>query len=217
MRRWTFLVAFVLISVANASVYLASDFESKDKDSEFYTRSEGIDFIVSGGFKGAGNYSIVADLGQWNESKVWHGLDSPSGIKTSFRSSSPEYDLRVTNATNFYGTTSLSRESEVIIKEELIPERDGTLVETTKTTFTTAQIVADVRGNGDLKEDISISYPGKARTLKLKEIDFNGKNFSLQTNLSLQGEQAKKSFGVLNESERRDKVILPTEDTVMKV
>lgn len=217
MRRSLFFVSLALLQVASATVYLASDFESGDSESQFYTRSEGVDFIVSGGFKGQGNYSIVADLGGWNKSDVWHGLDSPQGIKTSFRSSTPEYDLRVTNATNFFGTSRLSRESEVIVEEEVITESNDSLVQTTETTFTKAQVETNVRGNGDLKEDISISYPGKARTLKLRELDFDGKNFSLQTNLSLSGQQIKRDFGVLNESEAFDKVILPTEDTVMRV
>ena len=62
MRRSLFLVSLALLQVASATVYLASDFESGDSESQFYTRSEGVDFIVSGGFKGQGNYSIVADL-----------------------------------------------------------------------------------------------------------------------------------------------------------
>ncbi len=198
-KVWWLIIALWIIPMALADVHLASNITTSDGEWSAY--SEGVDHKLSASSEdGPSEYVIVADLADARNSSVWHGLIS--GGKADFGARSPEYNLRVRGASDFYGTARLNRESTAEEVREIITEvPNGSLVTTTTTIYTDASIETSVRGNGQFSEDIDIAYSGRGRALKLRELDGSG-NFSLNTSLLLSGAQIKRDFGLLNESER---------------
>ena len=199
VKIWWLIIAMWIIPMALADVHLASNITTSDGEWSAY--SEGTDHKLSASSKdGPSEYVIVADLADSRNSSVWHGLISKG--KAGFGARSPEYNLRVKDASDFYGTVRLSRESTAEEVREIITEvPNGSLVTTTTTIYTDANIETSVRGDGQFWEDIDVAYAGRARALKLRELDGSG-NFSLNTSLQLSGAQIKRDFGLLNESER---------------
>ena len=111
----------------------------------------------------------------------------------------------VRDASDFYGTVRMNRESSEEITEEIVTEvPTGSLVQDISTILTDANVDASVRGDGIFAEDIDVAYTGKARAMKLRELDGSG-NFSLNTSLQLSGVQIKRGFGLLNETEMFDR------------
>jgi hypothetical protein len=198
-KVWWLIIALWIIPMALADVHLASNITTSGGSWSAY--SEGIDHKLSASSEGGpSEYVIVADLADARNSSVWHGLIS--GGKADFGARSPEYNLRVRDASDFYGTARLSRESEPEEIREIITEvPNGSLVTTTTIIHTSAAIDSSVKGNGQFSEDIEIAYAGRGRALKLRELDGTG-NFSLNTSLQLSGAKIKRDFGILNESER---------------
>ncbi len=193
------IIALWIIPIALADVHLASNITTSD--GKWVAYSEGTDHKLSASSKdGPSEYVIVADLADSRNSSVWHGLIAPG--KASFSARSPEYSLQVKDASGFYGTVRLSRESTAEEMREIITEvPNGSLVTTTTTIYTDASIETSIQGQGKFSEDIDIAYAGRGRALKLRELDGSG-NFSLNTSLLLSGAQIKRDFGILNESER---------------
>jgi len=185
--------------MALADVHLASNITTSDGAWSAY--SDGVDHKLSASSEGGpSEYVIVADLADSRNSSVWHGLIAPG--KASFSARTPEYDLRVNGASDFHGIVRLNRESTAEEVREIITEvPNGSLVTTTTTIYTDASIETSIQGNGRFSEDIEIAYAGRGRALKLRELDGTG-NFSLNTSLQLSGQQVKRDFGLLNESER---------------
>ena len=196
------IIALWIIPVALADVHLASNITTSDGAWSAY--SEGIDHKLSASSEGGpSEYVIVADLADSRNSSVWHGLIAPG--KASFSARTPEYDLRVNGASDFHGIVRLNRESTAEEVREIITEvPNGSLVTTTTTIYTDASIETSIQGQGKFSEDIDIAYAGKARALKLRELDGSG-NFSLNTSLQLSGVQIKNGFGLLNETEMFDR------------
>ncbi|HPM27006.1 MAG TPA: hypothetical protein PLD96_06675, partial [Methanothrix sp.] len=155
--------------MALADVHLASNITTSGGAWSAY--SEGIDHKLSASSEeGPSEYVIVADLADSRNSSVWHGLIS--GGRVDFGARSPEYSLRVRDASDFYGTVRLSRESEPEEIREIITEvPNGSLVTTTTIIHTSAAIDSSVKGNGQFSEDIDIAYAGRGRALKLRELD----------------------------------------------
>ncbi len=199
VKTWWLIIALWIIPAVLADVHLASNITTSDGMWSAY--SEGIDHKLSASSdSGPSEYVLVADLADSRNSSVWQGLIAPG--KASFSARSPEYDLRVKDASDFYGTVRLSRESELDEIREIITEvPNGSLVTTTTIIYTDASIETSVQGKGKFSEDIDIAYSGRGRALKLRELDGVG-NFSLNTSLRLSGQQVKRDFGLLNESER---------------
>lgn len=185
--------------MALADVHLASNITTSDGAWSAY--SDGVDHKLSASSEGGpSEYVIVADLADSRNSSVWHGLIAPG--KASFSARTPEYDLRVNGASDFHGIVRLNRESTAEEVREIITEvPNGSLVTTTTTIYTDASIETSIQGQGKFSEDIDIAYAGRGRALKLRELDGTG-NFSLNTSLQLSGQQVKRDFGLLNESER---------------
>ena len=198
-KVWWLIIALWIIPMALADVHLASNITTSGGSWSAY--SEGIDHKLSASSEGGpSEYVIVADLADARNSSVWHGLIS--GGKADFGARSPEYTLGVRGASGFYGTVRLNRESTAEEVREIITEvPNGSLVTTTTTIYTDASIETSIQGNGRFSEDIDIAYAGRGRALKLRELDGTG-NFSLNTSLQLSGQQIKRDFGILNESER---------------
>lgn len=196
--RWL-IIAMWIIPMALADVHLASNITTSDGAWSAY--SEGTDHKLSASSDGGpSEYVIVADLADSRNSSVWHGLIAPD--KASFSARSPEYSLRVKDASEFYGTVRLNRESTAEEVREIITEvPNGSLVTTTTTIYTDASIETSIQGQGEFSEDIDIAYAGRGRALKLRELGGFG-NFRLNTSLQLSGQQIKRDFGLLNESER---------------
>jgi hypothetical protein len=197
--RWL-IIALWIIPMALADVHLASNITTSDGTWSAY--SEGSDHKLSASSEGGpSEYILEADLADALSSSVRQGLIAEKNATFSARS--PEYTLRVRDASEFYGLIALSRESESEEIREIITEvPSGSLVNTTRIIHTTADIETSVRGVGSFSEDIDIANIGKkGRTLKLRELDGSG-NFSLNTSLQLSGIQIKRDFGRLNESER---------------
>ena len=199
VKVWWLIIALWIIPLALADVHLASNITTSGGSWSAY--SEGIDHKLSASSEGGpSEYVIVADLADSRNSSVWQGLIAP--VNASFVARTPEYNLRVRDASDFYGTVRLGRESTAEEVREIITEvPNGSLVTTTTTIYTDANIETSVRGDGQFWEDIDIAYAGRGRALKLRELDGSG-NFSLNTSLQLSGQQVKRDFGLLNESER---------------
>lgn len=199
VKVWWLIIALWIIPMALADVHLASNITTSGGSWSAY--SEGIDHKLSASSEGGpSEYVIVADLADSRNSSVWQGLIAP--VNASFVARTPEYSLRVRDASDFYGTVRLGRESTAEEVREIITEvPNGSLVTTTTTIYTDANIETSVRGDGQFWEDIDIAYAGRGRALKLRELDGSG-NFSLNTLLQLSGQQVKRDFGLLNESER---------------
>lgn len=197
-KVWWLIIA-LWISAALADVHLASNITTSGGSWSSY--SEGIDHKLSASSEdGPSEYVLTTDLADSRNSSVWQGLIS--GGKANFGARTPEYALRVRDASDFYGTVRLGRESTAEEVREIITEvPNGSLVTTTTTIYTDANIETSVRGDGQFWEDIDIAYAGRGRALKLRELDGSG-NFSLNTSLQLSGQQIKRDFGLLNESER---------------
>ena len=196
------IIALWIIPVALADVHLASNITTSDGAWSAY--SDGVDHKLSASSEGGpSEYVIVADLADSRNSLVWHGLIAPG--KASFSARSPEYSLRVRDASDFYGIVRMNRESSEEITEEIVTEvPTGSLKQEMSTTLTDANVETSVRGDGRFSEDIDVAYAGKARALKLRELDGSG-NFSLNTSLQLSGVQIKNGFGLLNETEMFDR------------
>lgn len=195
----TIMIIAVLLPLALADVHLASNITTSGGAWSAY--SEGTDHKLSASSDGGpSEYVLVADLADSRNSSIWQGLIAPA--KASFVARTPEYSLRVRDASDFYGTVRLGRESTAEEVREIITEvPNGSLVTTTTTIYTDANIETSVRGDGQFWEDIDIAYAGRGRALKIRELDGSG-NFSLNTSLQLSGQQVKRDFGLLNESER---------------
>lgn len=198
-KVWWLIIALWIIPLALADVHLASNITTSGGAWSAY--SEGIDHKLSASSEdGPSEYVLVADLADSRNSSIWQGLIAPG--KASFVARTPEYSLRVRDASDFYGTVRLNRESTAEEVREIITEvPNGSLVTTTTTIYTDASIETSIQGNGRFSEDIEIAYAGRGRALKLRELDGTG-NFSLNTSLQLSGQQIKRDFGLLNESER---------------
>ena len=198
-RFWIMMIIAAALPLALADVHLASNITTSDGAWSAY--SEGADHKLSASSEGGpSEYVLVADLADSRNSSVWQGLIS--GGKANFGARSPEYTLGVRGASGFYGTVRLNRESTAEEVREIITEvPNGSLVTTTTTIYTDASIETSIQGNGRFSEDIEIAYAGRGRALKLRELDGTG-NFSLNTSLQLSGQQIKRDFGLLNESER---------------
>ena len=193
--------------IALADVHFASDFETTD--GKFYAYSEGTDHKISASGTGASDYSITANLSDARNSNVWHGIKAKSG---SYTTRTPEYDLRIRDARNLYAVSAITRESTEEETEEVITEKEsGPLVTITRTVLTDASVDVSARGDGVLSEDISIAYAGKARSLKLRELDTDG-NFTLNTTLDLSGQQVFRGFSLLNETELFDRRVIMATD-----
>ena len=197
------MIIAAALPLALADVHLASNITTSDGEWSAY--SEGIDHKLSASSEGGpSEYILEADLADALSSSVRQGLIAKKNATFSARS--PEYTIRVRDASDFYGLIALSRESESEEIREIITEvPSGSLVNTTRIIHTTADIETSVRGVGSFSEDIDIATIGKkGRTLKLRELDGSG-NFSLNTSLQLSGIpgiQIKRDFGRLNESEK---------------
>ena len=198
-KVWWLIIALWIIPMALADVHLASNITTSDGEWSAY--SEGVDHKLSASSEdGPSEYILEADLADALSSSVRQGLIAQE--KASFMARSPEYTIRVRDASDFYGLVELDRESTIEETEEIVTEvPNGSLVQHIRTIFTDASIETSVRGKGKFSEDIDIAYPGKGRVLKLRELDGSG-NFSLNTSLQLSGEQIKRDFDLLNESEK---------------
>lgn len=196
--------------MALADVHLASNITTSGGVWSAY--SEGIDHKLSASSEGGqSEYVLEADLADALSSSVRQGLVAQGNA--SFSARSPEYSVRVRDASGFYGLVRLSRESTIEETEEIVTEvPNGSLVQQIQTILTDASIETSVRGKGTFAEDIDISYPGKGRSLKLRELDGSG-NFSLNTSLQLSGQQIKRGFGLLNETEMFDRRVIMAYDT----
>jgi hypothetical protein len=194
-----FVIFFLTMTVfgAQAGVQLTGNYTG---NGEFTSYSEGVSHKTEASAAGYSEYSLIVDMEDGRNSTVFQGLSATKNA--SFVATTPEYDLRIKDATNFYGTTDMGRESIISVDREVITEVDnGSLVQTTTKIATGAYVATDVSGSsGMFSEDIDIASGDKGRTLKLREIEGNG-SFSLETNLTLSGDQVKRDFGVLNETE----------------
>lgn len=208
-KVWWLIIALWIIPMALADVHLASNITTSDGEWSAY--SEGIDHKLSASSDGGpSEYVLEADLADALSSSVRQGLIAQDNA--SFSARSPEYSVRVREASGFYGLVSLSRESTIEETEEIVTEvPNGSLVQRIRTVLTDASIETSVRGKGTFAEDIDISYPGKARSLKLRDLDGSG-NFSLNTSLQLSGQQIKRDFGLLNETEMFDRRVIMATD-----
>jgi len=207
VKIWWLII--ILLPGALADVHLASNITTSGGAWSAY--SEGIDHKLSASSDGGpSEYVLEADLADALSSSVRQGLIA--GKNVSFVARSPEYTIRVRDASDFYGLVDLSRERTIEETREIITEvTNDSLVQITQTIFTDAAIETSIRGNGKFSEDIDISYPGKARSLKLRDLDGSG-NFSLNTSLQLSGQQIKRDFGLLNETEMFDRRVIMATD-----
>lgn len=195
------MIMVYLISTAGASVHLTGNYTGDGKISSY---SEGKDHRLAAGATGPSELYLQVDM-DGLDSSAFQGLNASQD--GSFVARTPEYNLRVRDASEFHGTADLSRESEIEETRELIAEYNDTLVRTTRTVLTDAAVATSIRGNGQFSEDIDITTIGKARALKLREMDGNG-SFNLTTDLTLSGVQIKRDFGLLNETEAFDRRVV---------
>ena len=206
-------ILFLLLAPALASVNLASDFVSTGENSAFSSYSEGVDHKISASAIGPVEYSMLVDAPSAGNSTVFSGINA-TNQKTvaSFMSQSPEYKVSIKDARSLYATSKLGRERTVEFEEEVITEAiNDSLVQITETVYTTSIANTVARGSGSIDEDVYMSYGGKARRLHLREFNATG-NFSLNTSMTMNGEQTMQSFQVLNEPTKAfDKVVSPVE------
>lgn len=183
-----------------ADVHLAGNYTG---DGTFSSYSEGTAHKMAAGGSGLCEYALILDLDNGRNSSAFQGLNASQDA--SFVARTPEYNLRIRDAKEFSGTADLQRESTIETTEEVITEIiNDTLVQVTTTVLTDAYVRTSIRGNGQFSEDIDITYAGKARAMKLRKLDGFG-NFSLDTTLQLSGQQVKRDFGLLNETEMFDR------------
>lgn len=195
------LIIIMLTAIGSSDVHLAGNYTG---NGEFSSYSEGIDHKLAASATGPSEYYLEVDLADAMSSSVFHGL--AANRSAAFVTRTPEYNLRVRDASDFRGTADLSRESTIETGERIITEvTNESLVQVTETVYTDAAVATSIRGSaGQFAEDIDISYAGKARALKLRELDGNG-SFNLTTDLTLSGQQIKRDFGLLNETEAFDR------------
>jgi len=200
------LLILICAAPVLADVHLAGNYTGNGMISSY---SEGTAHKLAASAEGPCELFLQVDLSDSRNSSVFQGLQAE--MEASFLARTPEYNLRVRDASDFYGTADLQRESTIETTEELITEvTNDSLVQVTETVYTDAAVDVSIKGNGQFSEDIDISYAGKARALKLRELDGSG-NFSLETDLRLSGQQVKRDFGVLSEPEALDKTIPATD------
>lgn len=200
---WLILVC---AAPALADVHLAGNYTG---DGIYSSYSGGTSHKLAAGGMGPIEHYISIDLSDSRNSSAFQGLNASQDA--FFDARTPEYSLSVRNAKDFYGTADLQRESTIETTEEIITEvTNDSLVQVTETVYSDAAVDVSITGNGNISEDIDISYAGKARALKLRELDGSG-NFSLETDLRLSGQQVKRDFGVLSEPEALDKTIPATD------
>lgn len=205
-KVWWLIIALWIIPMALADVHLAGNYTG---DGQISSYSEGTAHKLAASASGLSELFVQVDLSDSRNSSVFQGLQAER--EASFVARTPEYNLRVRDASDFYGTADLQRESTIETTEEIITEvTNDSLVQVTETMYTDAAVDVSIKGNGQFSEDIDISYAGKARALKLRELDGSG-NFSLDTTLQLSGQQVKRDFGVLSEPEALDKTIPATD------
>ena len=194
------LILVLLTTTGSADVHLAGNYTGDGSVSSY---SEGIYHKLAASAEGPCELFLQVDLSERNSS-VFQGLEAKDGA--GFVARTPEYNLRARDAKDFRGTADLSRESTVETTERIITEvTNDSLVQVIETTYTDATVAASIQGSaGQFSEDIDISYAGKARAMKLRELDGSGR-FNLTTDLTLSGQQIKRDFGRLNETEAFDR------------
>jgi hypothetical protein len=206
MRLFPIIILIALLPMAQADVHLAGNYTGNGTISSY---SEGPSHKLSASAVGPSELFLQVDLPDSLTSSAFQGLQAEKDA--SFVARTPEYTLRVRDAKDFRGTVDLSRESTIEETEEIITEANGSLKQITETTFTDTAVATFIQGSsGRFSEDIDVSYAGKARALKLRELDGSG-NFSLATDLTLSGALVKRDFGILNETEAFDKTIIATD------
>jgi len=195
------MIIILLTAIGCADVHLAGNYTGTGTVSSW---SDGPDHKLSASATGPSELYLQVDLADSKNSSVFQGLLAEQDA--AFVARTPEYTLRVRDASDFRGTADLQRESTIEVTEEIITEvSNDSLVQITETVYTDASVLTSIQGSaGQFSEDIDISYAGKARALKLRELDGSG-NFSLDTTLQLSGQQIKKGFGLLNETEAFDR------------
>ena len=201
------MIIILLTAIGCADVHLAGNYTGTGTVSSW---SDGPDHKLSASATGPSELYLQVDLADSKNSSVFQGLLAEQDA--AFVARTPEYTLRVRDASDFRGTADLQRESTIEVTEEIITEvSNDSLVQITETVYTDASVLTSIQGSaGQFSEDIDISYAGKARALKLRELDGSG-NFSLETDLRLSGQQVKRDFGVLSEPEALDKTIPATD------
>ena len=201
-KVWWLIIALWIIPLALADVHLASNITTSGGAWSAY--SEGIDHKLSASATGPSELYLQVDLADSKNSSVFQGLQAEQDA--AFVARTPEYTLRVRDASDFRGTADLQRESTIEVTEEIITEvSNDSLVQITETVHTDASVLTSIQGSaGQFSEDIDISYAGKARAMKLRELDGSGR-FNLTTDLTLSGQQIKRDFGRLNETEAFDR------------
>lgn len=215
MKTIYFIAVMLLIATASSDVYLATDFKTDNGYTSSY--SEGPDHKMSVEFNGAGEYSIVNDVTSPGNSSTWSGFNSlDNKTLASYSAKSNEYSVNVKDARNLHATVLLHRERTVEFAEEVITEvTNDSLVQTTEQVFTTSNANVDISGNGSIREHITISSAGRARVYDLRDFSSVG-NFSLNTTFTADGQQIKRSFGVIDEETKSfNRVIRPTDDSMV--